>query len=482
MADNIKKKTIKGVAWSSVDKLLTTIVSFVISILIARLLMPSDYGVVGILYVLIVFSEIFIDGGLSVALIQKHKCTEDDFNTTFLYNLAMSVLIYAILYILAPFIAVFYGKGEISSLLRVMSLTIVISAFSSIQNTKMQIGVDFKRISICSVVSNLFSGLMGLFAAYKGLGAWALVIQNISLASMKTVMFNIMSKWHPHLCFSIESFKSLFSFGYKLILSNILARIYDNLYPLLIGKLYPMSTLGYYSRAQHFAHLPVNILRDVFQRVSFPIMSSIKENREKLSRIYRLYIEMSSSIVFPIMFVLIIVAKPIIIVLLTEKWIEAYPFLQILSFGFMFSHISAINLNLLYVEGRSDLALKLEVIKKSVAISILLISLLGGIWGICIGQALYNMIATILNSYYTKSLIGVSYMDQVKDFGRVWCYAFVSALLPYFFIYTSSISNIYKVLIGICLYFTIYILINMLLKTNLFIYSKEIIVNKINAK
>lgn len=477
MSENLKEKTIKGVAWSGADKLLTTIVNFVISILIARLLMPSDYGVVGIIYVFIVFSEIFIDGGLSVALIQKHRCTSDDYNTAFLYNLVMSVSLYAILFIIAPYIAKFYDNNEIISLLRVLALSIIVSAFSSIQNTRLQIAVDFKKISISSVISNIVSGGVGLLSAFKGLGVWALVVQNLSYAVMKTITLNILSKWRPSLVFSKKTFKELFSFGYKLILSNVLGRVYDNLYPLIIGKLFPMSTLGYYSRAQHFANLPISILRDIFQRVSFPIMSSIKDDRDRLMNIYRLYIKMSSAIVFPVMFIFILVAHPLILILLTEKWLDAYPFLQILCFGFMFNHISSINLNLLYVKGRSDWALKLEVLKKTVAVSILLLSLLGGIWGICIGQALYGFIATILNSKYTRLLINLSYFDQLKDFGKVWVYAFVPFILSKLIFMICSFGK-WDVLFGIVLYALIYAFSNYLFKSEIYLLCIKLIHRK----
>lgn len=474
MSESLKHKTIRGMAWSSVDKILTTAISFVLGILIARILSPEDYGIIGVLMVFVTFSNIFIDGGLSVALIQKSNCKAEDYDTAFLYNFGVSIVLYILLFFASPFIASFYEKSIISPLLRVVSICLIISAFSSIQITRLQKNVDFKKISISSVASNFLSGIAGLVAAKIGMAVWSLVIQQIVLNVVKTIILICITSWHPQLRFSKDSFKELFSFGSRLIASSILARIYDNLYPLIIGKLYPMSALGNYSRGQHFAQMPVGILQDIFQRVSFPVMSSIKKDKERLAKIYRLYIEMSSAVMFPIMFILILIAKPLVTVLLTEKWLDVVPFMQILCIGYMFNHISAINLNMLYVEGRSDWALKLEFIKKGVAISILLISILGGIWGICIGQALYSIVATILNSFYTKRLIGISYIEQLKDYGKVLVYAFVPFIL--LFMTLSGFNNcIIQMLLMILFYVSLYSSINIVLKTNFYLYSKEII-------
>lgn len=229
--------------------------------------------------------------------------------------------------------------------------------------------------------------------------------------------------------------------------------------------MFPMNVLGFYTRGQHYAVLPVNIMKTMFTNVSFPVLSSIKQEKERLCNIYRLYIEMSSFLIFPVMFMIIVIAKPLIIVMLTEKWLEAVPFMQILCLGLMFDHINSINLNLLFVKGRSDLALKLEVIKKAIAITILFISIIWGIWGICIGQAIYCILATFLNSIYTKKLIGLSYIEQAMDFGKVWLIALLSALFPYFI--SEMIENNYlKIVTAIISYIVTYITIHFLTQSH----------------
>lgn len=480
MQESIKSKTIKGVAWSSVEKIFSNIISFILGILIARILSPEDYGIIGILMVFVTFSNIFIDGGMSVALIQKTECTDEDYNTAFLYNFCVSVLIYIGLFFSAPFISSFFDNDIFTPLLRVISLSIIISSISAIQSTKLQRDLDFKSLSISSIFSCVIAGVAGLFAAIIGLSVWALVIQQLVMCIVKTIILVWITSWKPQKRISKKSFNELFSFGSRLIVTNLLAKIYDNLFPLIIGKIFPMSILGNYTRGQHFAQMPVSILQEVFQRVSFPIMSSIKSDKERLSKLYRLYIEMTSAIVFPLMFILVLIAKPLILLVLTDKWVDAYPFMQILCVGFMFNHISAINLNLLFVEGRSDLALKLEIVKKTVAISILFISLIWGIWGICIGQAIYAFIATILNSKYTKRIIGLSYWSQLKDYVFYWVYSFLSLIISYELLSMFD-GLLMKIILGILFYCIVYAIINWFFKTNLlcnFINIKKYAQNK----
>ena len=419
--------------------------------------------------VFISFSNIFIEGGLTTALIQKNNRTDLDFYTAFVYNIVVAFFFYILLFISSPYIADFYNQPQITWLLRVLGLNLLISCFSSIQITRLTIDVNFKPISITSVLSGFISGIIGIVCAVYGMGVWALVIQQIVCSLIRSFILSIFTRWGPRLLFSNISFKYLFSFGSKLILANILDKIYMNLYPLIIGKLYPAKSLGFYTRANQYSTLAIGVLNDVFMRVSFPILSSIKDDDERLKKMYRLYIEISSFIIFPLMFMLIIIAKPLIFTMLTEKWMPCAPYLMILTLGYMFAHISAINLNLLYVKGRSDLALKLEFLKKSIAISILIVSCFWGLYGICIGQAIYGVISTFLNSFYTKKLINLNTLSQLHDFGIVWIISAVSALIAYIFI--QMIGNCYlQVLIGILSYLTLYILICKVFKLNAYSY------------
>lgn len=469
--DSIKNKAIKGTIWSGVEKLSSDTIQFVVTIIMARILMPDDYGTIGVLLVFISFSSIFIEGGMTTALIQKRNRTEDDFHTAFIYNIVTAFFIYSFLFLLSPCIAQFYERNDLTLLLRVLSLTVIAVSFASVQTVYLTIKLDFRKICIVSILSGLLSGSLGIYSAHKGFGIWAIVIQQLSYQFLRSLILYIISEWHPKFRFSKKSFDELFSFGIKLVLTNFLAKTYENLYPLVIGKLYPMKILGYYTRGQQFSSLPVSILTQIFMRVSFPVMSSIKDDDGRLRHAYRTYISLSSFIVFPTMFILIIIARPLVLVVLTQKWLECVPFLQILSFGFMFNHISTINLNLLFVEGRSDLALKLELIKKTIAISIFLVSTIWGILGVCIGQAFYSLIATFLNSKYTYDILKVSYFDQIKDFGIIWIISATSCIIPSFII--SIIDNFYcQIFVGIFIYISFYLMINYLFSTNAFNYAK----------
>ncbi len=465
MGESIKKKSLYGLIWSGIDKFALEMIQFIIGIVLARLLMPSDYGLIGILMVFVSFSVIFIDGGVTKALVQKIDRTDDDFNTAFIYNLFSSIFIYFILFICAPYIASWYDKPELKLLLRVLSINLIISAFAAVQNTKFTIAVDFKKLSIISVSSAIVSGILSVILAYNGAGVWSLVFQQIINNLCKTILLNILSSWKPRFCFSVSSFKFIFDFGYKLVLTNVLARIYSNLYPLIIGKLFPMNILGFYTRGQHYAVLPINIMKTMFTNVSFPVLSSIKQDNDRLCKIYRIYIEMSSFLIFPVMFIVIVISKPLILVMLTNKWIEAVPFMQILCIGLMFDHINSINLNLLFVKGRTDLALKLEILKKTIALTILFISTIWGIWGICLGQALYCFIATFLNSIYTKKLIGLSYRTQANDFMKVWLIALLASILP-FYIEEMCDNSYGQIIIGIFTYFLSYAILHFIIQSH----------------
>ena len=465
--ESLKNKTAIGVFWSGVDKFAYYAIQFVVNIIMARLLSPNDYGVVGIMMVFISFSSIFVDGGFMTALIQKQNRDELDFNTVFITNLTTSLFLYALLFIIAPYIASFYNQNSICSLLRVLSLQLVISALSAVPLTKLTIDVNFKRISIASLSSAIISGMLGIIFALKGLGVWSLVYMQLILVISRCALLNLMKRWMPLFTFSVSSFKQLFSFSSKLIASSLIDQIYLNLYPLVIGKFFSARSLGIYSRGEQFGKLPASVLNDIFMRVTLPIMSSIQDDIPQLRKIYRDYIQASSFIIFGVMCLLVVIAHPLILILLKEQWLESVPVMQILCGAMMTLHISAINRNLLYAKGRSDWALRLEIIKKSLAIFLFLVSLPFGIVGVCVGQFIYSLFAPFINSYYTKTLINVSYFEQFLDYGKIWIIAIISAVIVYFPL--QMMDGLWVQLLFGCLFFVIvYIGIHMAFKTHSF--------------
>lgn len=381
----------------------------------ARLLLPSDYGMIGMLAIFLQLSQTFVDCGFTNALIQRKERTETDFSTVFYCNVLIAVVLYAILFFSAPLIAGFYNLPQLTEVTRVISLNFIFASFSAVHKTKLTINVDFKTQSKASLAAALISGGIGIAAAYTGMGVWALVCQSVLNSLLLTALLCYFVRWRPLLKFSRQSFNSLFSFGSKLMMANFINIIYKNLYTLIIGKRFSAVMLGYYTRAEQFASFPPYNINAVISRVTYPILSSIQDDNRRLADAYRKYIQLSSFLIFPLMVGLTALAEPVIRLLLTEKWMGIVPLLQILCIAWMYDHISAINLNLLFVKGHSDWALKLEFIKKTIATTILFASIPFGLEGMCWGRVLYSLIATYLNSHYTKSLIGLSFRQQMKD-------------------------------------------------------------------
>lgn len=373
MSDSLKSKTVSGVLWSAIERFSLQGVQFIINVLMARLLLPSDYGMIGMLAVFLQISQTFIDSGFSDALVQKKDRTETDLSTVFYFNIVISVLLYLLLFIGAPFIAQFYHMPELTLVTRIVMLNLIFSSFAAVPKIILVIKIDFKTQSKISLISAVVSGGIGITMAYKGYGVWSLVFQSLLNILLITFLSFYYINWRPLKTFSKDSFQNLFSFGSKLLFSRLIHALYYNLYAIVIGRRYSSAELGYYTRAEQFAIFPSGNINAIISRVTFPILSSIQDDDERLASAYRKYIKLASFLIFPLMIGLAVLAKPLIILLLTEKWIMTVVLLQILCFDWMFDHLSIINLNLLYVKGRSDWAFRLEIIKKTIATLILLL-------------------------------------------------------------------------------------------------------------
>ena len=414
MPDDLKQKTISGVSWSFVEQVVVRGFNFVVGILLARMLDTSDYGLIGMLGIFIAVSQLFIDGGFANALIQTKDLTEKDISTVYLINLSLSVFFYIVLYGTAPLIASFYHQPILTSIMRYYALILVIGSVASVQGVILIRKVDFKTKSIISTGTAFASGIIALICAYSGMGVWALVIQSLASVTINTILTFVFVRWWPKLVFSIESFKKLFSFGSKLLAASLISTIYSNIYPLVIGKRFSASDTGLFSRASQFPDLCSTTIGGILNRVAFPVLSRIQDDDERLLDVYGKYIQLSSFLIFPLVLGLFGCARPLIHVLLTDKWIGCVPLMQIICFAVLFDGIILINLNLLYVKGRSDLVLKLEIIKKSIAFLILFITAFFGIKVMCYGKVLYSFIALYLNTIYTKKLLNYGLWDQMR--------------------------------------------------------------------
>ena len=420
--DDLKQKTIKGVSWSFVEQILTRGVNFVIGIVLARLLSPTDYGLVGMMGIFLAISQLFVDGGLTSALIRTKEPSEKDFSTVYIINLTLSVVFYFLLFFCAPVVAAFYDQPLLKPLMRVVSLILIIGSVASVHGTLLTIRVDFKTKSYISILSAVVSGTVGIVCAYKGMGVWALVAQSIASASAITLLTLLFVRWMPRLVFSKESFKRLFSYSSKLLAASCISTIYDNAYPLVIGKKFTAADVGQYTRAGQFPGIANDTLVGALNRVAFPILSQVQDDNERLLRVYEKYIQLACFVIFPVLMILCGCARPLVVFLLTDKWLACVPLMQIICFSKLLNGVTVINLNLLYVKGRSDLVLRLEFIKKSIAFLILFVSMFFNVTVMCYGLVLYSVIAAYLNSFYTKRILGYTFWQQMKS------------VLPYFLI------------------------------------------------
>lgn len=418
-------------AWSAVGKFSQFGISFITGTILARLLMPSDYGLVGMLAIFLVISNLFIASGFSSALIQKANRTETDYSTIFYFNVAVALLFYVVLFFCAPLIAQFYKIDQLVALTRVMTLIIVINSLSLVQQTRLTIQLAFKTQAIIAIVSSVLSGLLGIFAAYYGLGVWALVVQSISMAAIALVAYYYVSFWTPMLVFSIDSFKKLFGFSSKLLIAGIVANIFTNIYLVLIGKLFSAKDLGFYTRAKQYPELLSNTITGALQGVTFPIMSSLQDDKERLISVYDRLMGMTVFFVIPLLTLFALVTEPFIRLLLTEKWMPVVPLMQWLCFARMITPISALNMNILNVIGRSDLYMKVDLSKLSFTVIILVVTVPFGLKHVVIGHFVASFIAFFFNAYYPGKFFGYGAIRQIKEMKWVVLSTLLMAAMVY---------------------------------------------------
>lgn len=465
----------KSVIWSAVERFSTIGIQFILNIIIARILSPSDYGIIGMLAIFLSISQCLIDSGFSTALVQSKDRQEKDYGTVFVFNLIISVFIYLILYVSAPAISRFYQQDILISVLRVVGLNLIISSISNVHRAILTIKIDFRTQSFVSIPSALISGIVGVVMAHKGFGVWALVGQTLTNGFITTLLFWVLSKNKFRIVFDMSSFKRLGGFGIKLMFSGLLNTAYTNLYGLFIGKKYNADDLGYYTRAEQFSIFPATILTDVVTRVAFPLLCQSQDNKAELSRVYTTFIRSSCFIMFPLMIGLAVLSKPLVVLLLTEKWISISLLMSILALDCLFAPITRINLQLLQAVGRSDLFLRLEIIKKSVSIAILLVTVSYGLVWICIGRLIYSVLALLINMYYTVDIIGKSYLEQIKDWLPNFVVSVIMGALVYFSTYMVT-GNMLQIVVGVIVGVLSYFVLSSIFKLE----AKDIVMNMAN--
>lgn len=445
---DLKQKTKIGILWNIIEKVAVQGIGFILNIILARLLTPHDYGTVGMLTIFLTFSNVFIDSGFSRALIQKQDRTENDYSTVLIFNIVISIIIYIILFFASPAIAQFYKTPELLQLQRVFFLVIILNSLTVVQNAQLQINVDFKHIAIINSFSVIISGIIAIIAAYNGLGPFALVFQTLSKALISAIMFWVIGKWVPKTGFSKKSFKNLFGFGSKLLVSGLLSTTITNVYNLVIGKVYNPASLGYYTRAQQFPELTSGTIASVLNKTTFPLMSSLQNNKDELANILKKLIKMTSMIVFPAMIGLACLSEPIILVLLGEKWLPASNLLFWISLSYIFTPLSILNMNVLNAIGRSDLFLKIDLIKIPFIILTMIITFPISLKAIVIGKAITAFLWFYINGF----LIGRFYnFGAFKQLFCSWKYI-VSALIMGIIVTLINklvVSNVLSLILGL---------------------------------
>lgn len=431
MGDNLKNKAVSGVGWSATDALLAQGINFIVGLVLANKLDPHDYGLIGYVAIFIALFNCIVNSGFSSALIRKKDVKDIDFSTTFTINMVLCVIMGLTLFLSAPLISRFFDEPQLIPVTKVMSVIVIINAFSIIQKTVLTKRIDFKTQTKISFIANITSGVIGITMAFMDYGVWALVGQQISTHLLTSILLWIYVRYFPGLKFSRESFRELFNFGWKLMASSVIDTVWKEIYQIVIGKTYHTDALGQYTRGKQFAELLSTNLTTVVQRVSYPTLSAIQDDQQRLKNAYKTIIKTTMLVSFVLLFGLAAIAKPLIFTLIGEKWAYAASLLPIICFAFVLYPLSAINLNMLQVEGRSDLFLKLEIIKKSIAVIPILMGIFISIEAMLWGNVVTGLIAYYLNSFYSGKFIGYSMKEQIMDILPSFILASVMAIAVY---------------------------------------------------
>lgn len=432
---SLKNKTVKGVGWSAIDNIAGHGVTFIVSVVLARLLTPEHYGLIGIIAIFTAVCQTLINAGFTTALIRKKDATDDDYNTVFIVNLVMSILLYAVIFLCAPFIADFFHNEELIPLTRVSSLSMIIGALALVQQTRLTKRIDFKSQTKITITASICSGVVGIVMALLGFGVWALVAQTLTSQMIRTSLLWVVNKWIPSLRFSSKSFHELFGFGWKMMASGILDTIWKELYQVIVGRFYSPSTLGQYTRAKGFSQIFSINLTYIIQRVTYPVLSNIQDDKERMVQAYRKMIKITMFVTAISMFFLGAISEPLLYCLIGPKWHEASVYLPLICLNGALYPLHAINLNMLKVQGRSDLFLGLEIIKKVIALGPLFVGAIIGIIPMLYTSLVFGVISYFLNSYYSGRLLGYSSWMQIKDISPSFGLATILSIMVYFIKY-----------------------------------------------
>lgn len=477
--ESVKAQTFSGAVWKFSERLLTQLVSFVVSVILARILAPDDYGLIALVFVFTTICDKLLICGFATSLIQKKNADSIDFSSVFYFSLGAAVILYLILYITAPYIADFYDKYDrqlLINVIRVFGLSLFLVAFSSVQHAYVSKFMLFKRNFWAALVGIIISGLVGIYLAYCNYGVWALVAQNLLQTIVGALILFIIVPWRPALSFSVERLKGLFTYGWKIFASSIIKVIYNDLRSLVIGKVYTPAELAFYNRGQTLPQLVDTNVAGTIDSVLFPAYSKLQDDKVALLSAMRRAVKTSCYILMPLLALMAAISEPLVSLLLTDKWLPCVPIMQILCFSFMFSPVETENLQSIKAVGRSDIVLKLEIAKRTIGVFILICAIPFGLNAIAVSMLIGNIIAAILNASSNKRLNGYLLKSQLQDVLPSLLTSFAVFAISFVFVcYVSEIIEWIKLIGGIFLGFAIYIGISILFKIESFYYLLDVI-------
>ena len=478
---NIKGKVLSGLVWMFGERISAQLVTFIVSIVLARLLEPSSYGAIAIVNIFIALANVFVVSGFGNSLIQKKDADDKDFSSVFYFNIVMGVIVYIIIFISAPYIARFYDLQILCPALRVMGLRLIVAGINSVQSAYVSRNMMFRRFFWSTLWGTIGSAVVGITMAYMGFGIWALVAQYMFNSVIDTLVLWFTVKWRPKLLFSFNRLKSLFSFGWKLLVSSLLDTGFNNLRSLVIGKMYTSADLAFYNKGKSFPNLVVVNINSSIQSVLFPVMADAQDKKDEVKAMVRRAIRISSYIMFPMMAGLALVAEPLIKLLLTEKWLSCVPYLQISCFVFAFMPIHTANLQAIKAMGRSDIFLKLEIIKKIMGLAVLIAVMGYGVLAIALSSMAVTVVSAFINAYPNRKLLNYGYIEQIRDLfnGIVPLIVMSIAVLIVSFLNIGDFPlMILQTIVGMITY----VAASLLSKNDSFKYTLELVKNSLKGR
>nr|MDA3779381.1 lipopolysaccharide biosynthesis protein [Bacteroidales bacterium] len=470
-----RNKPIQGFFWSTIANFSNIGIKFIIGIILARILDPSEFGLIGLLTVFIAVSNVFIDSGFSQSLIRKTNCDRDDYTTVFLFNIFVSAALYGLLFLSSNMIATFFDRPILSSIIKVYALILILQSFSLIHRTILIKEMNFRFQSKVTIISSILSGIIGIWMAYSGYGVWSLVYRLIALHLFTNIFLWIYTKWYPSIRFNIAKFKEHAHFGIKLLFSALLDTIFNNNYYLIIGKYFSPTQLGYYTRAEQFKKLPSQNLLFVINRVTYPALAKVKDDKVLLISSYKKLLKHVSYGIFTIMMILAAISHNLILVLLGDKWLPAAPYLTIMCFSAMIYPLSSLNLNLLKVLGRSDLFLKIEVIKKIIIIPTIIVGIFYGIKAMLLLMVLNSYISYSLNCYYSDKLIQYRILKQLKDLLPNFIISFTIGIVVYMVVFLNISDPVWELILQLLISVIAIIGFSILFKNKSYLYGLSLL-------